>query len=148
MSSVSTFQTTTTSPRGQWVNSLWPSDAISWHRSWSTLAQAMACCLTASSHYLKQWWLIISEILWHSPGSNFTRDTSIIIHWNYLENCLSRISYKSPRGQWVNRNCHMDKSLWVWSRCSPHTINLLRLRQNGQRFADNICKYIFFYEEV
>ena len=25
----------------------------------------LACCLTAPSHYLKQCWLIISEILWH-----------------------------------------------------------------------------------
>ena len=50
----------------QWVNSLWPSDAI-WHwRSWSTLVQVMACCLTAPSHYLNQCWLMISKVLWHS----------------------------------------------------------------------------------
>ena len=49
------------------VNSLWPSDVIWWHRSVSTLAQVMACCLTAPSHYLNQCWLIISEVLWHSP---------------------------------------------------------------------------------
>ena len=30
-------------------------------RSGSTLAQVMACCLTTPSHYLNQWWLIISE---------------------------------------------------------------------------------------
>ena len=29
------------------VNSFWPSDAIWWQRSRSTLAQVMACCLTA-----------------------------------------------------------------------------------------------------
>ena len=46
--------------------SLWPSDAIWWQRSWSTLAQVMACCLTAPSHYLNQCWLIISEVQWHS----------------------------------------------------------------------------------
>ena len=44
-------------------NSLWPSDAIWWHRSGSTMAQVMACCLTAPSHYLNQCWLIISEII-------------------------------------------------------------------------------------
>ena len=54
------------SPRGPWVNSLGPSDAI-WHwRSWSTLVQVMACCLMAPSHYLNQCWLIISQVLWHS----------------------------------------------------------------------------------
>ena len=36
------------------INSLWPSNAIYWHRSGSTLAQVMACCLTAPSHYLNQ----------------------------------------------------------------------------------------------
>ena len=41
--------------------SLWPGDA-SW--SGSTLAQVMACCLTAPSHYLTQCWLIIGEFQW------------------------------------------------------------------------------------
>ena len=35
-------------------NSLKPSDAIWRHKSGSTLAQVMACCLTAPSHYLNQ----------------------------------------------------------------------------------------------
>ena len=48
------------------VNSLWPSDTIWRQRSGSTLAQVMACCLTAPSHYLNQCWLIISKVLWHS----------------------------------------------------------------------------------
>ena len=52
--------------RRRWVDSLGPSDTI-WHwRSWSTLVQLMACCLTAPSHYLNQCWLIISKVLWHS----------------------------------------------------------------------------------
>ena len=50
----------------QWFNSLRPSDAICRHRSGSTLAQVMACCLTAPSHYLNQYWLIIIEVQWHS----------------------------------------------------------------------------------
>ena len=35
-------------------NSLWLSDTIWWHRSGSTFAQVMACCLAAPSHYLNQ----------------------------------------------------------------------------------------------
>ena len=69
--------------------SLWPSDAIWQQRSGSTLAQVMACCLTAPSHYLNQCWHIISKVQWHPSESNFTRDTSAISHWNYLENYLS-----------------------------------------------------------
>ena len=55
------------------LNSLWPRNAIRRHRSGSTLAQVMACCLTAPSHYLNQCWLIISKVPWHSPAGN--------IHW-------------------------------------------------------------------
>ena len=47
--------------RPQCVNSLWPNDAIWRHRSWSTLAQVMACCLMAPSHYLNQCWLIVNK---------------------------------------------------------------------------------------
>ena len=55
------------------INTLWPSDAIWWHRSGSTLAQVMACCLMAPSHYLNQCWLIISKVQWHLSQGNFTR---------------------------------------------------------------------------
>ena len=60
-------------------NSLWPSDAMWRQRSGSTLAHVMACCLTAPSHYLKQYWpIIISHVLWHSPQGNFTRNAQDI----------------------------------------------------------------------
>ena len=70
----------------------------------STLVQVMACCLTAPSHYLNQSWHIISKVQRHSYEVNFTIYNSAINHWNYLENYLSKISFKSPRGQWVNTN--------------------------------------------
>ena len=82
-------------------NSLRPSDAIWWHRSGSTLAQVMACCLTAPSHYLNKCWLIITKVEWHSPEGNFTEDISAINHRNWLEKYSSKISLKSPRPQWV-----------------------------------------------
>ena len=62
------------------VNSLWPSDAIWWHWSGSALAQVMACCLRAPSHYLNQCRLIISMVHLHSYEGSFTRDTSAIDH--------------------------------------------------------------------
>ena len=73
-------------PQPQCVNSVGPSDAIWQQRSGSTLAQVMACCLTAPSHYLNSCWLIISKVQWHSSKGQFTRDASAINHWNYLEN--------------------------------------------------------------
>ena len=51
-------------------DSLWPSDAIWGQRSGSTLAQVMACCLMATSHYLNQCWLIINGAVWYSPYNN------------------------------------------------------------------------------
>ena len=51
---------------GLYFNSLGPSDAIWRQRSGTTLAQVMACCLAAPCHYLNQYWLIISEVQWHS----------------------------------------------------------------------------------
>ena len=56
---------------------LWPSDAIWRHRSWSTLAWAMACCLTAPSHYLNQCWLIVGTNQWRLSKINFARDPEI-----------------------------------------------------------------------
>ena len=85
----------------KYINTLWPSDTIWRQRSGSTLAQVMACCLTAPSHYLDQSWLIICEVQWHSYQFNFTRDASTINHWNPFVNYISKISYKFPRGQWV-----------------------------------------------
>ena len=65
------------------LNSLWPSDAIWHHRSGSTLAQVMVCCLTAPSHYLNQCWLTISEVLCHSceGNLNFIGEAQDIYPW-------------------------------------------------------------------
>ena len=53
------------------LNPLVPSDPM-WHRTESALAQVMAWCLTALSHYLNMWcclnqcWLIVIGAVWHS----------------------------------------------------------------------------------
>ena len=52
--------------RHHWGNSLRPNDTIRRHTSGSTLAQIVASCLMAPSHYLNQCWLIISKVLYHS----------------------------------------------------------------------------------
>ena len=62
-------------------NSMWLSDTIWWQISESTLAQVLACCLMAPSHYLSQCWLIINDILRHSPEGNFIGYLSLIWFW-------------------------------------------------------------------
>ena len=54
------------------INSLWPIDTIWRHISVSTLAQIMACCVTAPSHYLNQCSLPILKVLQQSPERNIT----------------------------------------------------------------------------
>ena len=63
-----------------YINSFRPGDAILRHRSGSTLAQVMASCLQAPSHYLHSCLLIISKVVWHSSEGNFIRDTFATIH--------------------------------------------------------------------
>ena len=62
----------------------------------------MACFLMAPSHHLNQCWLIISEVQLTYISGNFTRDASSINHSNLFENYISKLSFKLPRGQWVN----------------------------------------------
>ena len=74
-------------PRHQWVNSLWRGDSMWRHGTRSTLAQVMACCLTAPSHYLNQCWLIIREVAWHSFECITIRRSEGTNQWNKIETC-------------------------------------------------------------
>ena len=73
-------------------SSFWPRDTIWRHRSRSTLAQVLACCLMAPSHYLNQYWLIISKVLWHSYEGNFAGNAPDIYHWYDFENDYRKTS--------------------------------------------------------
>ena len=89
----------------QLLNSLRLSDATWRQRFVSSLGQVMACCLTASSHYLSQCWQIISEVLWlfiwFSHGSwdfhpcmmGKTQHKCMHILWNILCSICSRLAY-------------------------------------------------------
>ena len=91
----------------EFINSLRPSDAIWRQWSWTTLAQVMACCLTAPSHYLNQCWLIIRGVLWHTSESSFAGIAQGIDSGYEFEKDILKNIFKSPRGQWVNeRSCH------------------------------------------
>ena len=69
----------------------------------------MACCLTAPSHYLKQYWLIIIEVLRHSFKGNFTGNMQDINPWYEFESYKFEIIAISLRGQWVKYSlCSRD----------------------------------------
>ena len=88
------------------LNSLRPSDAIWRQWFWTTLAQVMACCLTAPSHYLNQCWLIIRGVLWHTSESSFAGIAQGIDSGYEFEKDILKNIFKSPRGQWVNDDQH------------------------------------------
>ena len=73
----------------------------------STLAQVMACCLTAPSHYLNQCWLIICKIQSHSSDGNFTRDISshqwLKFTWKLFISNVIKISQR-PMSNWSKVN--------------------------------------------
>ena len=59
-------------------------DAIWWYTSGPTLAKIMACCLWEPNHYLNQCWLLVSEVLWHSPKSNFTVNDQATLYFSKM----------------------------------------------------------------
>ena len=82
-------------------------DAIWRWRSWSTLVQVMACCLTAPSHYLNQIWLIISKVLWHIFNYTYTTVFSLIlccIAWVMFLLCMIRLFF-----YWIYARCTWSK---------------------------------------
>ena len=89
------------------VNSLWPTNTIRRQGPESTLAQVMPCCLTAPSHYLNQCWLIISKVLRLSSEGIIMRRSEDTSQQNKIEHYIFRITFRSPRGQWVNMTSHL-----------------------------------------
>ena len=83
---------------------LWYSDAIWGHRSWSTLAQIMPWSV-AWRHQTITWTSVDASMMYNDNHDNYmstisqeTPQPSI----TKFEICLSKISFKYPRGQWVN----------------------------------------------
>ena len=62
----------------------------------------MACCQKTQSHYLKQYQLLISEVLWHLPETKFMASAQAPSVHNEFEKYTFIITLTSPRSQWVN----------------------------------------------
>ena len=81
----------------RWMPQHLTNDAIWRHRSGSTMAQVMACWLMVPSHYLNQYWIIISEVLRHSiegklKSQEMLKVSSIIYPWHEFENFKAKIT--------------------------------------------------------
>ena len=78
------------------INSLWPSYAIRWYKTGSTLALVMVWSLMAPCHYLNQCWLIINKVLWHSTVGSFTGNAPYIHPWYMFEDYQFKIKPRLP----------------------------------------------------
>ena len=109
------------------INSLLPGDALWWYRSWSTLAQIMACCLIAPSHYLNHCWLLISKVLWHSPESNFSASDYAATRYDEFENYNFKISATSlSQGQCrLNMSVFQTCLTFVWRLTCNFTMDYI-----------------------
>ena len=87
-------------------NSSWPGDVMWWHRSGSTLGQIVACCLVATSHYLNQRWLIITERNFTQNVYNSGNETSDIL---YRPQC---IELNWMLSQYHDYFCYYAASSW------------------------------------
>ena len=65
----------------------------------------------APSHYLTQCWLIIEDVLWHSPENNFTSAHGLNL-FNVFGDYTLKIIATYLRGQWVNLQCHIGEFNW------------------------------------
>ena len=80
----------------------------------------MACCLMATSHYLNQWWHIISRVLRHSLQGNSTENAHESNHYNVFENYAFKIKLKATSlgRQWVNAKETSTPMQQQWSYIS------------------------------
>ena len=124
------------------INLLQPSDAIWWHKSGSTLAQVMPRCLTAPSYYLDQW-LIISEVQWQSQ--EIPQPSMIKLAWKLLKNYF-KISFKSPRGQWV-KQVTLHKSDPQLQEITQRNVHLVLGCDKDERLINILCSVKFCIQE-
>ena len=96
------------------INSLWPSNAIWQQRSGSTLAQVMAWCLKAPSHYLNQCWLIISDIHLRASSQEMLQRSITEIIWK-----IKYLKFHSnfPGANKLKQN-HMNHMVVEYFQCS------------------------------
>ena len=95
------------------------------------LTQVMACCLTALSHYLHQCWVLISEVLWHSPKSNFRANARASVLYGEFENHTFKFVPLLPG---ANELTVIMTSSWIMS-CLPC------LTQQGVVFIESIISW-------
>ena len=82
------------------------------HKSGPKLAQVMACCLKAPSHYLNQCWLSISKVLCHSSEDPIKRNSEGTNQERKLGNWILKLHpYIAGANELVEMHHHVCLSL-------------------------------------
>ena len=76
------------------------------HRSWSTLAHVMVCCLTETSHYMNQCWFIMKGICVFCIHLRAISQVLMTLIFNSF-----KFTTTSPRDQWVDEK-HIRVSVY------------------------------------
>ena len=112
----------------RWVNSLWSSGTIWWHKTGSTLAQVMACWLTAPSPYLNQCWLVISKVHWlYSSHQSLKLSLKVLkshelTHWPFWE--VTVILPNSFNNNWFISWVLLNEMASKWMVQGPSNVNI------------------------
>ena len=131
------------------INSLWPTDTMRWQGTESTLAQVMACCLMAPSHYLNQCWLIISQVLAFIRGhyhENIWRYQAVKQDWKQgwgqIRFIKYKYKYKYKNLDFSNTNTNTNILLKFDSNTNTNTNTLIQI-QIQIRSTKYICRKLF-----
>ena len=73
--------------------------------------QVEDCCMTAPSHYLNRCWLIITEVLWHSPDGNYTGNAQGIGPWHKSHDLRLHPHLPQQMSSWRNQSSSPSLSL-------------------------------------
>ena len=128
----------------QVFNILWPADAMWRQRCWSALLHVMACCLKGPRHYMKQCWLTINEVLWHSFVGNIDLNIEVPklclkftllksqphLPWDselYVSHRVAEILVYAKQGlsQWEKTGLMPHDDIMIWKRF-PHYCPFVR----------------------
>ena len=111
------------------INSLPPSGTIWQHTPWSTLAQVMACCLTAPSHNLNQCWLhiLVQSTIQRSPRDQWLKTfppihiychgihrTPYILDKHFHLRRINRLTNNSKTSRWFLLRFKFTRILYWW----------------------------------
>ena len=97
---------------------------------------SMVTGLVSPTHYLNQYWLIISEVLWHSPEGSFTWSARYVFMMTSSNGNILRatghLCGEFTGGRWIPRTKASDAELWCFSLICASINGWVNNREAGE----------------